>query len=62
MRSRLPVDSQAGRWLWADVLATAAFVAGDDALDLVAAVPGYQALVVARDGTVSQSDHLVRLR
>ena len=48
--------------LWADVLATAAFVAGEGALGLVAAVPGYQALVVARDGRVAQSDDLVRLR
>ena len=48
--------------LWADVLATAAFVAGEGALDLVAGVPGYQALVVALDGAVSQTDDLVRLR
>ena len=48
--------------LWADVLATAAFVAGEGALDLVAGVPGYQALVVGLDGAVSQSEGLVRLR
>jgi thiamine biosynthesis lipoprotein len=35
----------------ADVLATAAFVAGSGALDLVAAEPGYSALVVTREGT-----------
>jgi len=48
--------------LWADVLATAAFVAGEGALDLVGGVPGYAALVVGLDGGVSQSDDLVRLR
>jgi FAD:protein FMN transferase len=48
--------------LWADVLATAAFVAGAGALDLVAGVPGYQALVVGPAGEVTQSEHLVRLR
>lgn len=39
--------------LWADVLATAAFVAGADALAVVAAHPGYAALVVGRDATWS---------
>ncbi len=38
--------------LWADVLATAAFVAGDDALALLADHPGYEATVVSRDGRV----------
>ena len=38
--------------LWADVLATAAFVAGDSALDLMAAHPGYQATVITVDGRV----------
>ena len=42
--------------LWADVLATAAFVAGEGALDLVAGVPGYQALVVGP----GRRDHPVR--
>jgi thiamine biosynthesis lipoprotein len=40
---------------WADVLATAAFVAGQAALDLVARLPGYTALVVRRDGTTASS-------
>jgi thiamine biosynthesis lipoprotein len=35
----------------ADVLATAAFVAGPGAPDLVATVSGYTCLVIARDGT-----------
>jgi thiamine biosynthesis lipoprotein len=48
--------------LWADVLATAAFVAGEGALDLVAGVPGYQALVVAPDGRLAQTAGLTRLR
>jgi FAD:protein FMN transferase len=37
----------------ADVLATAAFVAADDWPAVVAAVPGYEALAIAADGTVS---------
>jgi thiamine biosynthesis lipoprotein ApbE len=36
--------------LWADALATAAFVLGRDGLDLVETVAGYEALVVDRDG------------
>jgi thiamine biosynthesis lipoprotein len=48
--------------LWADVLATAAFVAGAGALDLVAGVSGYQALVLGPGGEVTQSEGLVRLR
>ena len=48
--------------LWADVLATAAFVAGEGALDLVAGTAGYQALVVTPDGRVAQTEGLVRLR
>lgn len=38
--------------MWADVLATAAFVAGDAALELVAGHPGYEATVVTADGQV----------
>lgn len=37
---------------WADVLATAAFVAGDAALDLIARHPGYEATVVTSLGQV----------
>ena len=40
---------------WADVLATAAFVAGRAALDVVTRLPGYTALVVARDGSSAVS-------
>lgn len=36
--------------LWADALATAAFVLGRDGLDLVETVAGYEAVVVDRDG------------
>jgi thiamine biosynthesis lipoprotein len=36
--------------LWADVLATAAFVRGREGLDLVEGLAGYEALVVDRDG------------
>jgi thiamine biosynthesis lipoprotein len=36
--------------IWADVLATAAFVRGAAGLDLVESVVGYEALVVGRDG------------
>ena len=35
--------------MWADVLATAAFVLGRDGLDLVEGVVGYEAFVVGRD-------------
>lgn len=37
----------------ADVLATAAFVAGEHWADIVALVPGYQALVIAADGRLA---------
>jgi thiamine biosynthesis lipoprotein len=40
---------------WADVLATAAFVAGDGALSVVASRPAYTALVVAKDGRTTTS-------
>jgi thiamine biosynthesis lipoprotein len=40
---------------WADVLATAAFVAGREALDVVARLSGYTGLVVRRDGTTAVS-------
>jgi thiamine biosynthesis lipoprotein len=36
--------------LWADVLATAAFVRGRDGLELVEGMAGYEALVVDREG------------
>ena len=36
--------------IWADVLATAAFVRGLDGLELLESVVGYEGLVVARDG------------
>lgn len=39
----------------ADVLATAAFVASDAALGVVASVPGYAALVIGRDAMVTAS-------
>jgi thiamine biosynthesis lipoprotein len=39
----------------ADVLATAAFVRGEDAVEWVERFPGYRALLVTRDGTVLQS-------
>lgn len=38
--------------VWADVLATAAFVAGDAAWELMAGHPGYEATVITADGTV----------
>ena len=41
--------------MWADVLATAAFVAGEAALALVSGHPGYTALVVRTDGTSEAS-------
>jgi thiamine biosynthesis lipoprotein len=41
--------------LRADVLATAAFVRGEDAVGWVERFPGYRALLVRRDGTVLQS-------
>ena len=41
--------------LWADALATAAFVLGRDGLDLVETVAGYEAVVVDRDGTRTTS-------
>lgn len=41
--------------LWADVLATAAFVRGRDGLALVEEVDGYDALVVDRDGLTTTS-------
>ncbi|GAB3680383.1 FAD:protein FMN transferase [Angustibacter aerolatus] len=41
--------------LWADVLATAAFVAGRDALRWMASVPGYEALVVTDEEDVLRS-------
>jgi thiamine biosynthesis lipoprotein len=47
--------------LWADVLATAAFVRGADALAVVEAVPGYEGLVIAADGTRSATAGLVQL-
>jgi FAD:protein FMN transferase len=47
--------------LWADVLATAAFVRGADALAVVEAVPGYEALAVAADGTRAATEGLVQL-
>jgi FAD:protein FMN transferase len=40
----------------ADVLATAAFVRGDDAVEWVERFPGYRAMVVRRDRTVLQSE------
>jgi thiamine biosynthesis lipoprotein len=36
--------------LWADALATAAFVLGRAGLDLIETVAGYEAVVVERDG------------
>ena len=39
----------------ADVLATAAFVAGDGALRLIGTVPGYEGLRVGLDGTLSHT-------
>jgi len=36
--------------LWADALATAAFVLGRDGLGLVETVAGYEAVVVDQDG------------
>ncbi len=45
--------------LWADVLATAAFVLGCDGLDLVETVAGYEALVVDRVGGVRTTPGLV---
>ncbi len=50
--SLLQVSVTGPTLLWADVLATAAFVAGDDALDLVASHPGYQATVITVDGRI----------
>ncbi|HYJ77671.1 MAG TPA: FAD:protein FMN transferase, partial [Actinomycetes bacterium] len=47
--------------LWADVLATAAFVRGAGALAVVEAVPGYDALVVAADSTRTATEGLVQL-
>ena len=45
--------------LWADVLATAAFVRGPAAgLDLVEGLAGYEALVVAGDGAVTTTSGL----
>jgi thiamine biosynthesis lipoprotein len=41
--------------LWADVLATAAFVRGREGLDLVEGMAGYQALVVDRAGISTTS-------
>ena len=41
----------------ADVLATAAFVAGDDAFALVATVPGYAALRIDPNGAQSRTDN-----
>jgi thiamine biosynthesis lipoprotein len=41
--------------LWADVLATAAFVRGRQGLDLVERVPGYEAVVVDRTGFTTTS-------
>jgi thiamine biosynthesis lipoprotein ApbE len=41
--------------LWADVLATAAFVRGRQGLDLVERVPGYEAVVVNRTGFTTTS-------
>lgn len=41
--------------LWADVLATAAFVRGRDGLALVEALTGYEALVADRDGFMTTS-------
>ncbi len=41
--------------LWADVLATAAFVRGEGAFELVAAQDGYEVLVVALDGEARRS-------
>lgn len=43
---------------WADVLATAAFVRGTDAVDWLAGQIGYQALVVHADGRVQHSPGL----
>jgi thiamine biosynthesis lipoprotein len=45
--------------LWADVLATAAFVRGPvDGLDLVEGLTGYEALVVAGDGALTTTSGL----
>jgi thiamine biosynthesis lipoprotein len=46
--------------LWADVLATAAFVRGPvDGLDLVEGLTGYEALVVAGDGALTTTSGLM---
>ena len=44
--------------LWADVLATAAFVRGPAGLGLVEGLAGYEALVVARDGSLTTTSGL----
>jgi thiamine biosynthesis lipoprotein len=44
--------------LWADVLATAAFVRGRGGLDLVEGLAGYEALVVTRDGDLATTSGL----
>ena len=44
--------------LWADVLATAAFVRGPAGLGLVEGLVGYEALVVARDGSLTTTSGL----
>ena len=46
--------------LWADVLATAAFVRGRDGLDLVEGLAGYEALVVTADGALATTSGLGR--
>lgn len=46
---------------WADVLATAAFVEGPASLARVAALPGYEALLVLPDGTRSTTAGLATL-
>jgi thiamine biosynthesis lipoprotein len=46
--------------LWADVLATAAFVRGPvDGLDLVEGLTGYEALVVAGDGALTPTSGVI---
>ena len=42
----------------ADAYATAAFAMGDAALDWLERLPGYEGLVVARDGTVATTSAL----
>lgn len=44
--------------IWADVLATAAFVRGRDGLALVEGLAGYEALAVDRDGVTSTTSGL----